>query len=211
MAAESTFSEGFRRSLPLRRSGALSGLARRESPGARRATLLDQASQEIDRFLTTGPSGDDLITAYTQKGNLLVERGRVKLAQAKRPGEDAAKSMQEAIPLFDAAIVALESPPRDPAAEVPPPTNAEDAVLATLREVDARIARLKGVGKEKEPEGQESGKKTRRPAKKTSLDVKQIERLEERQDDLRAELLQTRLLVGNAYYEKLMSHLANST
>jgi len=201
-AAESTFSEGFRRSLPLRRAGALSGLARRESPGARRATLLDQASQEIDRFLTTGPSGDDLITAYTQKGNLLVERGRVKLAQAKRPGEDAAKSMQEAIPLFDAAIVALESPPRDPAAEVPPPTNAEDAVLATLREVDARIARLKGVGKEKEPEEQGSGKKTRRPAKKTSLDVKQIERLEERQDDLRAELLQTRLLVGNAYFEK---------
>ena len=200
--ADASFSDDFRRSVPLRRANAHTGLARRESPGVRRATLLEQAAQEIDRFLATAPAADDLITAYTQKGNLFVERGRIKLAQAKRPGEDAVKLMQEAIPLFDAAIVALEAPAREPGAEVPPPTNAEDAVLGALRDVDARLAQLKGAGKEKEGDDQGSGKKKGRPARKPTSDIKQIEKLEDRQDELRAELLQTRLLVGNAYYEK---------
>jgi hypothetical protein len=191
-----------RTSLPLRRAGALTGLARREPAGARRAALLEQAAQEIDRCLAAGPGGDEAIAAYTQKGNLLVERGRIKLAQAKRPGEDGPKLTAEAIPLFDAAIAALEAPPRDPQAEIPPPTNAEDAVLASLRDVDARLAQLKNAGKEKEGDEPSGGKKSRRPAKKPATDVKLMEKLEDRQDELRGELLQTRLLVGNAHFEK---------
>ena len=191
-----------RQSLSLRRADALTGLARREPPGARRSAMLEQAAQEIDRCLAAGPTGDEAIAAYTQKGNLLVERGRIKLAQAKRPGEDGPKLMAEAIPLFDAAIAALEAPPRDPAAEVPPPTNAEDAVLASLRDVDARLAQLKNAGKAKEGDEPTGGKKARRTPKKPATDVKLMEKLEDRQDELRGELLQTRLLVGNAYFEK---------
>ena len=191
-----------RQSLSLRRADALTGLARREPPGARRSAMLEQAAQEIDRCLAAAPTGDEAIAAYTQKGNLLVERGRIKLAQAKRPGEDGPKLMAEAIPLFDAAIAALEAPPRDPGAEVPPPTNAEDAVLASLRDVDARLAQLKNAGKEKEGDEPTGGKKARRTPKKPATDVKLMEKLEDRQDELRGELLQTRLLVGNAYFEK---------
>jgi len=207
--ADPTTTEAFRQSVPLRRATALTGLARRESPGVRRAALLEEASREVDRFLAGGPLGEDAISAFTQKGNLLVERGRIKLVQAKRPGEDAAKITQESIQLFDGAIAAFEAPPRDPAAAVPPPANAEDAVLAALREVDARLAQLKGAAKEKEGDDPAAGKK-KRATKKLTVDVKQVERLEDRQDDLRAELLQTRLLVGNAYFEKSKALQAGS-
>ncbi len=207
-AADTTLTEAFRRGIPLRRATALAGVARREPAGPRRAALLEQAGAELDRVLAASPSGDDAITAYTQKGNLLVERGRLKLLQAKRPGEDAAKLSQDAVPLFDAAIAVLGAPPREAGAEIPPPNNAEDAVLAALRDVDARIAALKGAGKEKES-GDGAGKK-KRPAKKATGDVKQLERLENRQDDLRADLLQTRLLVGNAYWEKSKAFPAGS-
>lgn len=191
-----------RQSLSLRRADALTGLARREPPGMRRSAILQQAAEEIDRCLAATPTGDEAIAAYTQKGNLLVERGRIKLAQAKRPGEDGPQLMAEAIPLFDAAIAALEAPPRDVGAEVPPPTNAEDAVLASLRDVDARLAQLKNTGKEKEGDEPTGGKKARRTPKKPLTDVKLMEKLEDRQDELRGELLQTRLLIGNAYFEK---------
>lgn len=199
------FGAGFRRSVPLWRATALAGMARREAPGARRATLLEQASEQVDRALAAAPGEDEAIAAYTQKGGLLVERARLKLSQAKRPGEDAARLAQEAVPLFDGAIAALAAPAREPGAEIPPPTNAEDAVLLALRGVDARIAAIKGAGKEKEKEKDgegAAGKKARRAPKKTASDVKRLEALEDRQDSLRAELLQTRLLVGNAIYEK---------
>jgi hypothetical protein len=201
-AADPRSSADLQRGLPLRRANALTGLARREPPGPRRAAMLEQAAVEVDRCLAAAPAGDEAIAAFTQKGNLLVERGRIKLAQAKRPGEDGAKLMAEAIPLFDAAIAVLEAPPREPGAEVPAPTNAEDAVLVSLRDVDAGLVRLKSGGKEREGDEAAAGKKSRRPAKKTSTDVKAMEKLEDRQDELRGELLQTRLLVGNAYYEK---------
>ena len=108
VAADPATTADFRRSLPLRRATALSSLARRESPGARRAAMLEQAAKEVDRCLSAAPTVDEAVAAYTQKGNLLVEQGRIKLAQAKRPGEDAAKLMAEAMPLFDGAIAALE-------------------------------------------------------------------------------------------------------
>ena len=200
-AADVAISDGFRRAMVLRRAVALGALARRESPGAKRVTLLEEASQQIDAFLATSPTGDDSIAAFTQKGNLFVERGRLKLAQAKRPGEESARLMQEALPLFDGAISALEAPPREPDAGIPAPTNAEDAVLKTLREVDGRLGQLKGDGKEKGTDDG-GGKKPRRPVKKLSSDLKLVEKLEERQDDLRGQLLQTRLLAANAYYEK---------
>jgi hypothetical protein len=194
------FGAGFRRSIPLWRATALAGMARRETPGPRRATLLEQASEQVDRALAAVPGEDEAIAAYTQKGGLLVERARLKLSQAKRPGEDAARLAQEAVPLFDGAIAALAAPAREAGAEIPPATNAEDAVLAALRGVDARIAAIKGGGKDQEGDG--AAKKARRAPKKTASDVKRLEALEDRQDSLRAELLQTRLLVGNAIYEK---------
>lgn len=199
----------FRRGVPLRRAKALAGVARRESPGPRRTALLEQASEQIDGSLATTPTGESAIAAYLQKGNLLVERGRMKLAQAKRAGEDAAALSQQAIALFDGAIAALAAPDRDAGTELPPPTNAEDAILAVLRDVDARIAALKGAGKDKDGEAA-AGKKAKRPARKSGADVKQLERLEDRQDALRAELLQTRLLVGNAVYEKSKAYAAGS-
>jgi len=195
------YGEAFRRGMPLRRAAALTGLARREAPGARRANLLEQASEQIDRSLAAGAAGDDAIAAFTRKGSVLVERGRLKLSQAKRPGEDAGRLSQEAVALFDAAIRVLAAPPREAGAEIPPPDNAEDAVLAELRKVDAAIAALKGAGPEKE--GEPAGaKKSRRPPRKSAADVKRLEALEERQDSLRGELLQTRLMVGNAIAEK---------
>lgn len=206
---DASFTAEFRRGVPLRRARALAGVARRESPGPRRGALLEQSSEQVERALAAAPTGEEAIAAFTQKGNVLVERGRLKLAQAKRPGEDAAALTQQAIGLFDGAIVALAAPDREPGAELPPPTNAEDAVMAVLRDVDARIAALKGSGKEKEGEPA-AGKKGKRPARKPAGDVKQLERLEERQDALRAELLQTRLLVGNAIYEKSKAYAAGS-
>jgi len=207
-AADASLTADFRRGIPLRRAQALAGLARREAAGPRRAALLEQAGEQIDLTLAASPSGSEAIEAFTQKGNLLVERGRLKLLQAKRPGEDGAALAQQAIPLFDAAIALLGAPAREAGAEIPPPANAEDAVLAALREVDARIAALKGPAKDKE--GDDGGGKKKRPAKKSAGDVKQLERLEERQDQLRAELLQTRLLVGNALYEKSKAYPTGS-
>jgi hypothetical protein len=66
----------------------------------------------------------------------------------------------------------------------------------------AALAQLKNAGKEKEGDEPTGGKKARRTPKKPATDVKLMEKLEDRQDELRGELLQTRLLVGNAYFEK---------
>jgi hypothetical protein len=182
---------------PYRRATALVATSRLETDGAKRAQILDAAEKEIDRFLTGAPAGDQAIAAFTQKGNLLVERGRAKVDQSKRAGEDAKARLAEAVAFFEAAIKSLEGQVKkdDP---IEKPANAEDAVLKALREVDARLADLQG-----KPSGDadESGKGAKKGPRKPS-DGRRIEELEDRQDRLRGQLLQTRLLVGGAYYEK---------
>jgi hypothetical protein len=143
--------------LPFMRATALVGLSRTEADAAKRAKLLDEAEKSIDDFLKKTPSGERAIAAFSQKGNLLVERGRGKLAQASRPGADAKPLKAEAAKFFDEAIKSLESPaapapaakPGDkakkpePPREIGTPTNAEDAVLKELRAVDDEIARVR--------------------------------------------------------------------
>ncbi|MEI6240793.1 MAG: hypothetical protein WCR51_10415 [Planctomycetia bacterium] len=180
---------------PYRRATALVATSRLETDGAKRAQILDAAGKEIEQFLAGAPGGDQAIAAYTQKGNLLVERGRAKVDQSKRVGEDAKARLAEAVAFFDAAIKSLEGKGEK---EIATATNAEDAVLKELREVDAQLAELQGKTK---ADGEESGKGGKKAPRKPS-DGRLMEQLEERQDALRGQLLQTRLLVGGAYYEK---------
>jgi hypothetical protein len=179
---------------PFRRATALVATSRLETDAKKRAGILDGAEKAIDQFLGAGPDGDQAIAAYTQKGNLLVERGRAKVEQSKRAGEDAKARLAEAVAFFDLAIKSLEGKGEK---EIATATNAEDAVLKELRAVDQRIAELQGKGKEDDAEGKGGKKAPRKPG-----DQRQIEQLEERQDKLRGQLLQTRLLVGGAYFEK---------
>lgn len=193
------FSDALKKEVPFRRATALVGTSRLESDGKKRADILNNAEKEIDRFLKEEPTGQQAIAAFTQKGNLLIERGRGKVEQAKRAGADAAKVLAEALPFFDAAIKALEGPVRKKDEEIATVTNAEDAVLKELRAVDAQLAELQGKGK---GDDQEPKKGAKKPVRKPAGDMKKIEQLEERQDALRGQLLQTRLLIGGAYYEK---------
>ena len=188
-----------KKEVPFRRATALVGTTRLESDSKKRADILTNAEKEIDRFLQDSPTGDQAIAAFTQKGNLLIERGRAKVEQAKRAGADAPKVLAEALPFFDSAIASLEGPVRKKDEEIEKVTNAEDAVLKELRAVDAKLAALQGKGGKEEDAG---GKKPKKPVRRPAGEMKEVERLEERQDALRGQLLQTRLLVGGAYFEK---------
>ena len=191
--------------IPFRRAAALVATSRSESNAARRAEVYDRAGREIDAFLKQSPEGERAIQAYLQKGNLLIERGRAKIEESKRPGQDAKKLRSEALPFFEAAIKALEGPVRKDSAPIETVTNAEDAVLKRLREVDATLKELRGEkGGDKsdaDADGGKEGKKAKKQAKKPGS-MRQVADLEERQDELRALLLKTRLLVAGAYYEK---------
>jgi hypothetical protein len=150
-----SLSDEARAELPFLRATALVGLSRTEADAQRRAKLLDEAETSIDDFLKKTPVGERAIAAFSQKGNLLVERGRGKLAQAARPGADAKSLKAEAAKFFDEAISSLGSPaspaakPGDksqkpePPREIGTPTNAEDAVLKELRGVDVEIDRIR--------------------------------------------------------------------
>ena len=210
-------SADLKREVPFRRAAALVGSTRTETNAARRAEIYDQATKEIDAFVAANPEGERAVQAYLQKGNLLIERGRSKLDQAKRPGEDAAKLRAEALPFFDAAIRVLEGPDRKPSDDIGTVANAEDAVLKLLRGVDASLKDLRGESPAdndadkdtdkkdaKKDDKKEAGKpapKAKRPVRKPGS-AKQMAELEERQDELRGQLLKTRLLIAAAYYEK---------
>ncbi|MFM1904531.1 MAG: hypothetical protein RLZZ440_2431, partial [Planctomycetota bacterium] len=87
IAADPKASPELKRELPFRRSAALVAISRREADGGKRAELLDQAQAALDEFLASGtPDDRQAIAAYTQKGTLLIERGRAKAEQARRPG-----------------------------------------------------------------------------------------------------------------------------
>lgn len=191
-------SAGLKKEVPVRRAAALVGTTRFESDSNKRAEILSKAEKEIDLFLGNSPTGELAIAAFTQKGNLLIERGRAKVEQAKRAGADAPKVLAEALPFFDAAIKALEGSGGKPGKIIDKANNAEDAVLKELRAVDKELAAFEASGED----GEDGEKKPKKPVRKSAADIKRIERLEERQEALRGQLLQTRLLVGGAYYEK---------
>ncbi|MFM7243110.1 MAG: hypothetical protein ACKO40_02905 [Planctomycetaceae bacterium] len=145
--------------LPFLRATALVGLSRTEADPQKRGKLLDEAEASIDAFLKQSPAGERAIAAFSQKGNLLVERGRGRLVLAARPGANAASLRAEAVKFFDAAIKVLGSPPApagkpgdakkpEPVKEIGTPANAEEAVLKELRAVDADIERIREPVKE---------------------------------------------------------------
>jgi hypothetical protein len=210
LEADADAAADLKREVPFRRAAALVGTSRTETNSQRRAEIYDQAGKEIDAFLKATPEGDQALQAYLQKGNLLIERGRAKVEQAKKPGEDVAKLRAEAVPLFDAAIAVLEGPDRKPNEDIAAVANAEDAILKLLRGVDTQLRELRGEtvaekadgDKEKDKEGAKPpAARTKKPVRKPGS-ARQIAQLEERQDELRGQLLKTRLLIAGAYFEK---------
>ena len=193
VAADSNAPADLKQEVPFRRAVALLGTSRLESNPKRRAEILATAEQELDAFLKASPTGTRAIEAYTQKGNLQIERGRSKVDQAKKPGADAKTLLTEAAGHFDAAIKVLEGKvkPNEPITEV---TNAEDAVVAEYRAVRDRIKELKGGGG-----GDEKPKK---PKPRGGSAAKELADLEELEEQLQGKLIQARLMVASAYFEK---------
>ncbi|MFM8986585.1 MAG: hypothetical protein ACKONH_11125, partial [Planctomycetia bacterium] len=214
VAADPKAAEEVKRKLPFRRASALVGTTRTESDSKKRSAILDEAEKEIDRFLATGPEGRTAIDAYSQKGNLLIQRGRNKVEQAKRPGADVKTLWTEALGFFDGAIKALQGTVK-PGQPIEKVTNAEDAVIKALRAVDAQIAELTpDKGKAEDGKDGKDGKeaddkkppkakpKPKQQAKRPPAVEKQLERLEAEQETLRTKLIQTRLMVAETYFEK---------
>ncbi|MBM4010053.1 MAG: hypothetical protein FJ286_01545 [Planctomycetes bacterium] len=145
-----TLSDACRAELPVVRAAALVASSRTEADAQKRSRMLDEAEASIDRFLAASPGGDALIAALSQKGSLLVERGRGTLTQAGRPGADAPQLKREAVALFTKALATLERPAGAPdttddsaAPGAAPATSAEDAILRQLRRIDAEVARIR--------------------------------------------------------------------
>lgn len=157
VTADPKASAELKREVPLRRAAALVGLSKTEGDSKKRAVLLDGAQKALDEFLASGKFSDtQAIAAYTQKGSLLVERGRTKADQANRPGADAEKLRAEALEFFNEAIKSLKGTTK-PGEEIKAVTNAEDAVLKVLRAVSEQVQALKArvvqVGPGKKPLG----------------------------------------------------------
>jgi hypothetical protein len=192
VAADPDAPADLKQEVPFRRAVALLGTSRVESNPKRRAEILATAEQELDAFLKASPTGTRAIEAYTQKGNLQIERGRSKVDQAKKPGADAKTLLAEAAGHFDAAIKVLEGKvkPNEPITEV---TNAEDAVVAEYRAIRNRIQELKGGG---------SGDDKQKKPKPRAGAAKELAELEELEEALQGKLIQTRLMVASAYFEK---------
>ena len=219
VAADSQTSEEFKRAVSFRRAAALVGTTRTESDSKKRTAILDEAEREIDNFLATEPEGRPAIDAYSQKANLLIQRGKAKLEQAKRPGQDAKTLRAESLPFFDAAVKSLQGTAKkgQPIDKI---TNAEDAVIKSLREVDAQIAEItkdrappkpaEGEGgfdeKPEKPDPKAKPKPQPPPPRLPPAVEKRLERLEEAQEGLRGKLLQTRLTVAEIYFEKARAY-----
>ena len=190
-------SADLKKDIPYRRAAALVATTRTESDSKKRVQIFEKAEAELDRFLQENEGGEQAIAAYKQKGNMLVERGRTKVEQAKRPGEDVKKLHAEAIVFFENSVKSFEG--------------AEAAALASLKIVDEQL----GVIKEKEQKEKDSkadnvpdDAKPKKPAptakkpSRSSADEAALVLLEETQDSLRGELLGTRLLIGTVLFEE---------
>jgi hypothetical protein len=165
--------------------------------------MLEQAAQEIDRRLTSAARSRPPTRSppTRRKATSFVEQGRIELVQAKAP----VRMPPSSWPKQRCRSSTARSPRpagsrRRSGGRNPPPTNA-DAVLSSLREVDARLARLKNAGKE---EGDEPAARQEGPsAGEEVVDRRQGNGAARGSSGrLAGELFQTRLLVGNAYFEK---------
>jgi len=213
VTADPQASAELKREVLFRRAAALIGVSRTEADRGKRNAMLDEAQAALEKFLDEGqPSGRQAIAAYTQKGNLLVERGRAKAEQAARPGVDAAALRAEAARYFDEAVKALDGNGK-PNEAIKDIASAEDAVLVVLRQVDAAIADVKKSG----PDADRAGKGKKDDAKKgeprdkpaaakarklTFQERQRLQSLEAEQEALRAKLIQTRLTAAAAVFEK---------
>lgn len=193
-----------------RRATALVAASRSEADSGKRAERYDQAQKEIDAYLDTKPRGLQAVDAYTQKGNLLIERGRGKLEQAKRPKADVKALRAEAAGFFSGAIKALEGSAK-PGADIAEATNAEDAAIQEFRRVREEIAAIKGEkpgdakagGDAQGGEGQPAKPQPpRRPARLSAADQRKLEELDALDKELQSKIIQTRLMVAAAYFEK---------
>jgi hypothetical protein len=143
VTADPKASEELKREVPLRRAGALVGMSKTEGDSKKRAGYLDDAQKALDEFLASGTFSDrQAISAFSQKGNLLVERGLSKADQATKPGADTPKLRAEALEFFNEAIKSLKGTTK-PGEEIKAVNNAEDAVLKVLRDVTEQVQALK--------------------------------------------------------------------
>jgi hypothetical protein len=189
-------SASLKKEVPFRRATALVGTSRTETDSKKRAAIFDAADKEIDSFLKESPSGAQAINAYTQKGNLLIQRGRAKVEQAKAPGQNAKELLGEAVVFFDSAIKALQGTVK-PNEEIKDVKNAEDAVIQALRAVNVELKAVKG-----DKPADEGAKGKKKPERRTAATEQRLEQLEEQQEELQKKLVQTRLMVAGAHFEK---------
>jgi len=200
-ATDPQASAELKRQIPFRRAAALVGTTSTESDGKKRAAILDEAEREIDNFLATLPEGQEAIDAYSQKGNLLIQRGRGKVEQAKQAGADVAALRADAVRFFDAAIKSLQGTVK-PGQPIEKVTNAEDAVIKLLRSTDAELASMLKPDDGKPGDPKKAPKPKPKPSKRPTAEAKRQEELEERQLALQTKLIQTRILVAETYFEK---------
>jgi hypothetical protein len=191
--ADPTTSADLKQELPFLRATALVGTSRTEPDATRRAEMLDEAAKSIDAFLAVSPEGDRAIAAYTQKANLLIERARGALEQARRPGQDNAKLSGEAATFFDAAIACLRGTVTPDQKEIGAVANAEDAVIKSLRGANSQIDAIKATAKGKAPDG---------TVRLAPPQQKEVERLGAMRDDLQGRLLSTRMMTAATFFEK---------
>jgi hypothetical protein len=201
-----------RREIPFRRAAAIVATSRAEADPAKRAATLDAAEQQIDAFLAVEPEGLQAIDAYTQKANLLIERGRAAVEQAGRPGADTQALRARAAGYFDRAIQAVEGTAQ-PGQEIMAVTNAEDAAVKAWRETRARIATLTGDEKDRDDKDRDGRKENerdqasrsragRRPARLSAAQTKELEGLRGLDEQLQTKIIQARLMKGAAWFEK---------
>lgn len=196
VAADNQAGEPLKQEVAFRRASALVGVSQSEGDAEKRAALLDGAQRALDVFLGQNPSPDRRIDALMQKGGLLIARGRVNLEKAKRPGADADSLRAAAVPFFDGAIASLQGKMAGKQEPITDLSNAEDAVLKALREADAELKATSG-GDAKDTKGGDDDKPAARPPRTRS-----VARMEEDREELRGKLLQVRLLVADAYFDK---------
>jgi len=187
-----------------RRAMAIVAAGRNEADVRKRTAAYDEAQKEIDAFLATKPRGMQAIDAFTQKGNLLIERGRGALEQAKRPGANVAALRTDAAGFFDGAIKALEGSGKKKE-EITDPANAEDAALQAFHDVRRQIDELKGPPAEPKAADGKPAAGARRPPRMSGADQRRLEELDAIDKQLQAKIIQTRLMAAAAYYEKALA------
>jgi len=101
----------FRETVLFEQGLTLMAVSRKETSFDRRQELLDEAQQKFREFLTAHKNHDFAPKAKSQLANVLVERARVKVAEAERAKNKADKPalLQEASKFFEQALTEFKS------------------------------------------------------------------------------------------------------